>query len=86
MAEPKTTCQNRLKHDKNNCKDLLALKQRYIEQVINALSFISWTVYIWNNFRLERFNFAFLCSLSKQNILNHIFSIDFFFRETLETF
>ena len=29
-------------------------------QVRTVLSFLSWTVYIWTNFRLQRFNFAFL--------------------------
>ena len=78
MAEPKTTCQNRL---------LIIARPKQLQgftgfkteiQVRNVLNFLSWTVYIWKKFRLKRFSFAYVYAAKvNKNILYHILSIVF---------
>ena len=54
-------------------------------QVRNVLSFLSWTVYIWNNFRLyNRLNFAYVAKVNK--IFCTAFYRLIFLKETLEAF
>ena len=43
-------------------------------QVRNVLNFLSWTVYIWKKFRLNRFNFAYVYAAK----VNKIFCTTFY--------